>query len=203
MKTKIIILVIIVVILGGFGIWSIRNQAPGVVVTADWKTYTNPQYNYSFTYPSDFALTSQGTALSYILKCHDDDQVCLYYIGEKTANGFEMAALEIQVSTSSNATGITPPITAEDCTKTVGSGGQPTQKSINGIAFYFIQDREAGLGHRLITDLYRTYYNRACYTIGISMANNNGVDGKPLDPTFATMIKKKLESVLTTFKFTK
>lgn len=171
--------------------------------TTDWKTYTNTQYNFSFSYPSDFALTSQRIALSYIFKCHDDDQACLYYIGEKTSNGFEMAALEVQVGTSSYATGIPAPITIADCTKEGGDSGQPTQKSINGVTFYITQDREAGLGHRLITDLYRTYYNNTCYTIGISMANNNGDAEKELDPTQSVATKKELESILSTFKLTK
>jgi hypothetical protein len=193
MRTKTIILIIVVIVLGGFGIWSIgRNQTSNVMTTAGWKTYTNSQYNFTFSAPLDFAPTLQKDALSYMFKCNADDQICLPYVGGQTSDGFEVAALEVQVNASS-----------QNCEQTPGDNGQPTQKSINGVTFHVTQDRQAGLGHRLITDLYRTYYNSACYTIGLNIASNIGTSDKGLDPIFNTMIHKKLESILSTFKFTK
>lgn len=198
-----------VVFLAGCSLRSVSQTQPvapaplaQATSTSQTKTYTDAQYNFAFTYPSDFALSSQltpaQTPASYSISCDTgaskDIRACLYYIGNQTSDGFEAADLEVRVST-----------TGEDCKKTyqAGVGKSATQqKVINGITFYFDQTGSAALGHGLITNQYRTYYYGDCYTIALNVASNRGQSEQGLSRTFSDMMLAKLESVFSTFKFT-
>lgn len=59
MKTKLIVLGLVVIILGGLGLWiknnpkvqSVQNQVNTNEINA-WKTYTNTEYGFEFKYPT-------------------------------------------------------------------------------------------------------------------------------------------------------
>ncbi len=171
---------------------------------SDWKMYNDTQYRFTFSYPSDFALSTQltfaETPLSYSISCDtkdvsSGDRACLYYIGGQTSDGFEAADFEVSASASTTAT---------DCTKTIQRyvGGPTTQqKSLNGFIYYVDKVGGAGLGHYISTDQYRTYRNGVCYTIALNVASNAGASEKGLNSTFSNMISAKLQSILSSFKF--
>lgn len=52
MKTKLIILGLVAIILGGLGLWATKNQTESIVSITNWKTYTNTQYGFEFSYPA-------------------------------------------------------------------------------------------------------------------------------------------------------
>ena len=135
-----------------------------------------------------------------LFRLPQDNRACLYYIGNQISDGFEAADLEVRVSTSTTIT---------DCEKIwpadyYNSGTSATQqKIINGITFYFDQIGSAGLGHGLVTNQYRTYYYGNCYTIALNVGSGRGQSEQGLSQEFSNLMLAKLESVFSTFKFTK
>ena len=172
-----------------------------VSAVANLKTYTDRRYRFSFSYPTDFALsndlTSAAIPQSYSLNCTDiggsNAPLCLWYIGKQTSDGFDAADLEVSISTLATAT---------ECTETRERYGQKTQqKSINGITYYYDLAGGAAVGHYLSTHQYRTYKNGACLTISLNVDSNPGKLEKGLDAKFLNMMFEKLEAVFDTFKF--
>jgi len=163
------------------------------------QTYTDSQYSFAFTYPSDFIpwtqLSSSQKIESYIPVCDstDSDQVtCLYYAGSKIPD-IQAAAMQVLASTT---------VTYDDCTRIwAGDSDLTNQVSINGIVFYHDQTGDAGLGNRLSTDEYRTYYNGACYEIELSIGWNVAEGNGPNQDSM-NQLSNELQSVFSTFHFT-
>jgi hypothetical protein len=157
----------------------------------------NPTYHFTFQYPSDFKPAAQLTkderikVSSYMGACPTGDLPsagpALCYIGGETAEGFEAAAIQIAMSGKP---------TIEECTAMAKS-----TKVINGVTFYYDQTGDAGLGHRLSIDRYRTYFNGDCYQVSLEIAGNVG-NGSGPDQTFQQKMMDKLTVIMQTFKFT-
>lgn len=189
---------------------SVIETVPALPVTnaSGQKVFTDPRSTYSFSYPSDFALSTSLTAGktrgSYSINCDATGRavggrmtdVCLWYVGDKDSDGFEAADMEIYVTPK-----------AEDCKTTnikQGPGVAVTQtKVINGITYYYDQYGDASTGHRLSNKQYRTFYSGNCYTINLKIGSNIGEQEKELSREFFDMMFAKLESVFATFKFKK
>ncbi|MCX6721473.1 MAG: hypothetical protein NT026_02640 [Candidatus Staskawiczbacteria bacterium] len=175
--------------------------------TADWKTYTNTQYNFSLSYPADFAdidsLTTaqQNSLMTYMGACfagngtRNPNQSNFCYIGLQKPDGFDTASFKITANNSE---------TQASCQQTNASPAREltVQTAINGITFYKDKIEDAGLGHYLTGDSYRTYYKETCYHLDLNIESNRGVSEKGLSADFSSMMKSKLESILSTFKFT-
>jgi len=196
---------------------STKNVFNGVVKTfkfttpnqnAGWKTYTNTQLGISLQYPSDFSnnndlsVSQRGSLLTYMGVCMTDDSVRALanrtgfcYIGDQTSDGFAAASFNIIVNNSENS---------QTCQqiKTSPSRKVTQQVVINGLTFYKDTIENAGLGHYVTGDSYRTYKNGACYTIDLSVESSRGTLEKGLSVDFASMMQSKLKSILSTFKFT-
>ncbi len=177
--------------------------------TAGWKIYTNSQYDFSLSYPSDFAnvndltATQQNSLQTYMEVCfrnnNNPNETDFCYIGNQTSDGFAAASLNIAASAST---------TMQDCEKSEGYGpdgeqAQTQPTTINGIIFYNAQLADAGLGHYVSTDSYRTYHGGTCYTIDLNIESDRGVSEKGLSADFSSMMHSKLKSIISTFKFTK
>ncbi|MFA6353918.1 MAG: hypothetical protein WCW93_03220 [Candidatus Paceibacterota bacterium] len=166
------------------------------VNTTNWKTYTDAKYNFAFSYPLDFALSSR------LKQCNGgeslDSRACLEYTGNQTSNGFTAASIDVRVNKS---------MTIDECQKTwpTTDVGVPTtqQKTINGIIFYHDLIGSGAAGMFDTIDQYRTYRNGTCYTIALDVASNRGQSEKGLSNEFSDMMLTKLQSVLSTFKFIK
>jgi hypothetical protein len=181
---------------------------PQINQTAGWQTYTDSTFPFSLSYPSDFALASNLTTSqqrqvgSYMGACpvgsayKELNEIGFCYIGNKTADGFEAAALDIipNISTS-----------IQDCQKTQqNNNGQFTSRqTVNGVIFYKDNLADAGLGHYQSIDSYRTYYKGACYTINLKIDSDRGTLEQGLSTDFVSIMRSKLESIISTFKFTK
>ncbi|MCX6752265.1 MAG: hypothetical protein NTZ87_02075 [Candidatus Nomurabacteria bacterium] len=171
--------------------------------TSNWKTYTNEKYGFSLSYPTDFenvndlTATQQNSLLTYMAVCLvgnnnsriRPDQSGFCYVGKQTSDGFTMASLNITPSVSKSA---------QECNNT---SAQIKQTTLNGIIFDQSHLDDAGLGHYVSTDSYRTYHQGICYTIDLNIESNIGKLEKGLSVDFASLIHSKLESILSTFKF--
>lgn len=79
MKTKLITLGLVIIILGGLGLWlknnlkvqSVLNQANTNEIT-DWKTYSNTELGLSFKYPSTLFLTTDAPKDKYCNQPYDN-----------------------------------------------------------------------------------------------------------------------------------
>ena len=182
------------------------------VTSTAWKTYTNSQYGYTLQYPSDFALVSNMTSAqksltsSYMGSCHElnpsyitytPNEISICYVGSQTTDGFSVSAFNISVSSTTSMS---------DCQKTrQNNNGQLTTKQtvISGITFYEDAFGDAGLGHYVSMDSFRTYQAGTCYTINLNVESHVGnvPHWSGLDPSFVAMMNGKLKSILSTFKF--
>ena len=198
--------------------FTITNQNSSAPTNLE--TYTNSQYNYTFQYPSDFALAAnltpaqQSLTSSYMESCaargEGERQVLdgsyneinsLCYVGGETTDGFDASALNVFVSTTTSMS---------DC-QTIEQKGdeggayqqQTTQTTIGGITFYEDTLNDAGLSHYVDTNSFRTYHEGICYDIQLDIESHAGDSPTwKLDPQFVAMMNSKLESILSTFKFT-
>jgi hypothetical protein len=217
----IITIVLAVVILFGFFIYQYfatqkTNNQPQAQSqnnqNAGWKTYTNDPYGFSFSYPADFAnvndltIAQQNSLITYMGVCPvgnnahmQPNESSFCYIGKQTSDGFAAASFNIIPSVSTSV---------QDCKKPEQSGpaGELTQIEqivVNGIVFHHAQFTDASLGHYALTDFYRTYHGGACYAIYLNIETDRGASEKGLSVDFSSMMHSKLESVISTFKFTK
>ncbi|MBI5138498.1 MAG: hypothetical protein HZA95_01725 [Candidatus Vogelbacteria bacterium] len=173
--------------------------------TTGIKTFTDSSSVLTFSYPSDFALSTElntdKTPGSYSISCDTTPnavvgrraEACLWYVGGETSPGFEAANIEVRV---------TP--TAADCktTNEQGPGIAKTEtKLINGLTFYYDRYGDASAGHRLASRQYRTYYYGNCYSITLNVGWNVFESGKELSAEFSELMFSKLESVLSSFSF--
>ncbi|HTE48630.1 MAG TPA: Ser-Thr-rich GPI-anchored membrane family protein, partial [Candidatus Paceibacterota bacterium] len=180
--------------------------------TSNWKTYTNTQYGFLVQYPSDFVLTSDLTATqqksvsSYMGACPwnntyanvEPNEIGLCYVGGQTSDGFTAAALNVIPNTSTSM---------QDCQKTQQNNNSQLTKQtiIGGINFYEDALGDAGLGHYLSIDSFRSYHAGTCYNIELNIESQvgNSPSWNGLDSDFVSMMSGKLKSILSTFKFTK
>ena len=196
--------------------WGVTSNSVPLLITSTsstaWQTYTNSQYGYTLQYPYDFALVSNMTSAqksltsSYMGSCHElnasysystPGEVSLCYIGSQTTDGFSASAFNISASSTTSVS---------DCQKTQqNENGQQTKlTTINGIPFYEDMLGDAGLGHYVSTDSFRTYHAGKCYTIEADIESQvgNAPYWNGLDPTFLAGMKGKLDQILSTFHFT-
>ena len=186
-----------------------QNNAP-VTQVSDWQTYTNSQYGFSLSYPTDFAnvnnltSTQKNSLMSYMGACPVGNnalalnETSFCYIGNQTSDGFAVASLNITASTTTSM---------QDCEKSKPNGPDgeltPThQTTVNGIIFYEAQFSDAGLGHFVSTDSYGSYHGGTCYTVDLNIESNRGTSEKGLSADFSSMMHSKLVSILSTFNFT-
>ncbi len=180
--------------------------APSAMVT---HSYSDPTFPYTLSYPSDFALASslnsqqQTSAGSYMGACplssfaYPAGEIGFCYIGNLKDDGFEAAAIDVTASTTMSIQNCAQPEPKES------SSPIPTPVTINGIIFNEVELGDAGLGHYLSTDSYRTYHTGACYTVDLKIASGRGASEKGISPDFSAMMQSKLKSILATFQFTR
>ncbi|MCE9541180.1 hypothetical protein K8R03_01320 [Candidatus Kaiserbacteria bacterium] len=156
--------------------------------------YTSSQYPLTFTYPSDFVPaenitpTQKNSTISYMPVSCADSAICSYYVGP-SIDAVEAASFSVQSSAGP---------TYEDCT---AKQGKTIQKTINGTTWYTDSTGDAGLGHRLSTQTYRTYFNGACYEAYLSIAWNVGQGAGPDQAQF-NALQGKLDSMMSSVRFT-
>jgi len=204
-KRALVALFALLIVAGGVYLYVLSKQANVVSpsITEGWQTYTDSQYNFSFSYPSDFALTTQQSP-PWNSSCGSDDDIysshlCLYYVGNQTSDGFVAANLEVRISS--------PSTTKAECEKAWpspnGHDSPLQQKIINGITFLYDLTGGAATGHYLSTDQYRVYRSDTCYTIALNLNSDRGVSEKGLSKEFSDVMRAKLRSIFSTFEFSK
>lgn len=198
-----IIVAIAAICFGGVFAWQYFAVKPQPIIQpadqfAGWKTYTNTQYGFSLSYPVDFenvddlTVAQKNALMTYMGVC-SGTKAGLCYIGSEKPNGFAAAALSVDVSTTTNM---------QDCQKPKSNpvpSTKATPEVIGGITFYRSKIGEAGLGHYINTNSYRTYNYGLCYTIDLSIETYR-VETGPLPEGFLNTMDSKLRSVLSTFK---
>jgi hypothetical protein len=196
-------------ILSTFKFTNLTTTNPSPNQTAGWKTYTNTQYGFSVQYPSDFAnvndLTSaqKSSLQTYMGACLvgnnariKPNQVGFCYVGTQTSDGFDTSSFNITADSSKSE---------QSCQQTNTSpiGELTTQVIVDGINFYEDKIEDAGLGHYLTGNSYRTYHNGTCFQIDLTIESDRGVSEKGLSSGFSNLMSSKLNSIISTFKFTK
>jgi hypothetical protein len=109
----------------------------------------------------------------------------LYYTGSEITDT-QAAALSVRVSNKP---------TYEECMKVAIN---PTDTvTIQGISWLKDATGDAGLGNRLSSDRYRTYYNGLCYQAELSIGWNIGTKDSSLQT-----LDQKMQSIMNSFQFT-
>ena len=156
-----------------------QNSTPAATQsTSNLQTYTNSNYGFSVNYdPSVFkTYTSTMGKPDYT-----NTLLSLFYgAGSITFRGDKTTTYEDCLRNSTDTRNVTPIV-------------------IHGTTFYKSNSGDAGLGHSLSVDTYRTYYNGACYAIHTWIESDRTGDGSSYTDT--TKEKKNLQNVLNTFKF--
>jgi hypothetical protein len=164
---------------------SSANSAQGT------KVFSAIGYPFKLSYPNDFTLAKDITAsqkdrtLSYISTTCDDRAACLYYTGSDVTD-IQAAAFSIQASSKP---------TYEQCLKVAMEKTETV--SMSGVSWLKDATGDAGLGNRLSTIRYRTYYNGTCYQAELSTGWNVGMQDSSL-----TTIQKKMQATMNSFQFT-
>ncbi|MDE1967184.1 MAG: hypothetical protein KGI45_03930 [Patescibacteria group bacterium] len=167
-------------------------------IPAGWKTYTNDQYGFSIDYPSsDFVVATDlphSQTMTYMGTCTRNAILC--YLGPGTDN-IPLDAASVAVSTD-------PSVIMQDCNAPNGHADTRQQVTISGVTFNKGDISEAGLGHHLWANSYRTYHNGSCYEIDIrieSHATPNNSEASQQFVALRNQLTQELENAVSTFKF--
>jgi ribosomal protein L13E len=197
----IIIAVVVVAGISGYFVYKNKNSAPS---ESNQKIYKNNTYGFSFSYPEDFKLSTDLSAdektkvSSYLPVCNNGNVTCLYYVGNGYENtNFSAAGISIERSVSP---------TKNECLKTIALNNVKTDKVvINGITFYHDLMGDAASGHSANEDVYRTYFNGACYNVIAITTETRYEILKDENPNLKqfdeTALKARLKSIVSTFRF--
>lgn len=149
---------------------------PAVTVTGQQKSaatahevYTSPDRVFGFEYPSGLKLHSEGSCLGNL--------VCVEWPSDYVYKGYDFTGAQFWVGTATEpegAAGSSKKVTTEsDCLAFHGNSDGVGTTVINSVRFATRSWTEGAAGTSSDFQLFRTFYNGACYELGtvISVAN--------------------------------
>lgn len=172
--------------------------------TANWKTYSLPQYGYEFKYPSNLKVYSETESfvnLTYIPVCDPLVRSCLYIPSEMFAGtNFKGAGLGVLITKATTADRCQPD-NLNPAHTDLGN------KVINKISYHLYNRGSAAAGNQAGETNYYTFQNQQCYLITSTFTTDSSdlnVPGgkiKSITPSEKEEFNQLIEKVLTTFKF--
>ncbi len=172
------------------------TPSPTTDPTANWKTYTNMQYNFMFDYPPDFTIIKATS--EYFPPYNLSNLIVL--VNKKglhitTPQYLEDANFSISNSTdTSNCYSFNKKILTN-------------KNTINGTTYYVSEWDAIEAGHVIGGSIYRTIKNYSCFEISAVIESQNPEDPgldifqSQLDFDFKQLVSE-LDQTLSTFKFT-
>lgn len=167
------------------------------------RTFTGQDGFFQFKYPKSFVVCGKDTheeaCLTYLPICDDNAAACVAYpTGPYEGSNFEGAAfsvneLEQEKTESECLASLPPPVHTE---------------SVNGMDFQMAHQSNAGMGHGLSEDSYRTFHSGICFELDtrIATASMGGYPPgtvKEFTQEDQRKVKATLAKVMSSFKFLK
>lgn len=180
--------------------------------TANWKSYTNDTYKYSFKYPPILEEKNKERVGGYIPLCSQENLLnCLYLppgtTADITSNDFAGASFSVGLIDTQSESNC---LTYKDNLQLQQYPLPITQKIVNGINSATVQEEGAALGHQNSSSLYRVFKNNKCFelmteinTDSISANTPEGQAGKikPFSGINRSNVQSMFDQILSTFKF--
>ncbi|MGA7300584.1 MAG: hypothetical protein WBX10_09775 [Candidatus Sulfotelmatobacter sp.] len=167
------------------------------------KTFVSRDGFFRFKYPAEFIVcrknTSEAACLTYLPICDDNAAACVAYpTAHYEGSNFEGAAFSVnelaQEKTGSECLASMPP--------------PVHMESVNGVKFQAGHQSNAGMGHGLYEDSYRTFHTGQCFELDIRVATAS-MGGYPpgaikeFTQEDERRVKAALAKVMSSFKFSK
>jgi hypothetical protein len=182
---------------------AISSSTLGSSAPPGWRTYTDPDYGFRISYPSDMTYFSgrpdykEISLLSYIPVCDWQTVACFVY-NVREHNGIRFAAagfsvnvlrdLRTEAACSDSASNVTYGRRFSD------SSNREATTVINGRRFSHYPIGEAATGNFLGGDAYRTFYDNVCFEVTAAIAGSGSGTPEAVDRGQSELERKKVDA---------